>query len=55
MIEIYTTFDSKYDTWNIVNNLNNKTLFYGNIEEVEEELIKNKTKYKLKKEIKNEK
>lgn len=41
---IYTTFDTAYETWNVVD-MNNQCLFYGSIDELENWLDENKGRY----------
>ena len=45
LIEVYTTFATDFWTWNVVDELTNHCLFFGNIEELEQWLIDNKNKY----------
>ncbi len=43
-IDVYVTFDSIHNTWNVVNS-DNQCVFFGNIDEMEEWLFENKDKY----------
>ena len=42
--EVFSTYDTIYQTWNILDT-NNHCLFFGTIEELEEWLDENKDKY----------
>ena len=42
--EVYSTFDTAYSTWNVMN-MNNQCLFYGSIDELEDWLKENKDHY----------
>ncbi len=47
MKKAYITYDSIFDTWNVVVDETNVTIFYGTISELEEWLSENKEKFDI--------
>lgn len=43
-MNIYTTFDTQFHTWNVMSE-NNECMFYGDIEELETWLVEHKGEY----------
>lgn len=42
--QVFSTYDTTFDTWNIMD-MNNQCLFYGSIDELEEWLDEHKENY----------
>jgi hypothetical protein len=45
MTEVFTTYDTSNETWNVMSSVDKSCLFYGTIWQLEEWLIDNKDKY----------